>query len=85
MKVLILSDLGMASPRVLNMAKGLSELGHQTYLLTPSMNRRQKKLFGIELYGNLKVLHFKYFKMYYFRNRIKLVRKISQLIRNITK
>jgi hypothetical protein len=83
MKVLILSDLGMASPRVLNIAKGLSELGHQTYLLTPSMNREQKKLFGIELYGDLEVLNFKYFKMQYFRYRSKLARKLSQLINSV--
>ena len=80
MNVLILSDLGMASPRVLNFAQGLFELGHQTYLLTPSMNRKQKKLFGINLYKDLKVFSFNHFKMYYFRHDSKLSRKLFQLI-----
>ena len=48
MNILILSDIGMASPRILNIAEGLNEIGHQTYLLTPSMTRKQRKLFGLD-------------------------------------
>jgi hypothetical protein len=80
MNILILSDIGMASPRILNIAEGLNEIGHQTYLLTPSMTRKQRKLFGVDLYTNLNLIYLKNFRMRYFRNNTVLTSKLMSII-----
>jgi hypothetical protein len=80
MNILILSDIGMASPRILNIAEGLNEIGHQTYLLTPSMTRKQRKLFGVDLYTNLNLIYLKNFRMRYFRHNTVLTSKLMRIM-----
>lgn len=76
MKILAVSDLGMASPRILNIARGLAESGHEVYLLTPSMTDKQLDIFGLTQYPDLKILYFKNFKMRYYRHSNYVTRKL---------
>ena len=79
MNILIVSDLGIASPRIPNLAAGLIELNHKVYLFTPKMTSRQMKNFGLELYPDLKIIQSNRFRMSYERWQNKYLRKFWNL------
>lgn len=83
MNILIISDLGIASPRIPNLASGLIELNHNVYLFTPKMTSRQIKIFGLDLYTDLTIIQSKYFRMSYERWQNKYLRKIWKLWRQL--
>ncbi len=64
-RVLIITDLGHASPRIPGIAKYLAEFGWQANILTPFMSQKQKEMFLIDGENGLELLETKEFAMTY--------------------
>lgn len=81
LRIAFLCDLGHASPRVIGLASGLSNLGHDVSVFTPSMSNRQKLFFGLPASPRWKLIETKRFPMQYrrFPGHLRIYRKIMEI------
>lgn len=66
-KVLVLAHLGLASPRIIGLAKYLSLYGWEATILTPRMSAYQKKMFLFPDCKNIEIIETPQFEMRYGR------------------
>ena len=80
MRILFLADLGFASPRITNLALGLSSHGIRCSIFTPSMNRSQEENFGLGSKAGVDIYHLKPMQMLYKRSNLKAIRALFRLL-----
>lgn len=69
-RVVLVADIGFAAPIWLDFSRILTEdLGWQVTIVTPSMNRWQRKFFDVKKAGSAQISETKDFPMFYRRNQ----------------